>query len=116
MNLQLKPTKTVLVAYSGVKLKPEGTVLLECSMARSKANLQFYVSNHSETAVLGKNACETLGLIKRMDIDTLTIKYPMQVFFMDLVSSQVNITSTSTPQSLQSFMAAERYRWQLWIG
>lgn len=67
MNLQLKPTKTVLVAYGGVKLKPEGTVLLECSTAHSKANLLFYVSNHSETAILGKNACETLGLIKRME-------------------------------------------------
>lgn len=53
MNLHLKLTKTVLVAYSGEKLKPEGRVLLECSTAHSKANLLFYVSKHSETAILG---------------------------------------------------------------
>ncbi|KAK7879228.1 hypothetical protein WMY93_033987 [Mugilogobius chulae] len=76
IDLQLKPTKTVLVAYGGVKLKPEGTILLECSTAKIKTNLLFYVSNHSNTAILGKEACEALGLVKRMDIDTLTVKYP----------------------------------------
>ena len=76
LNLQLKPTKTVLVAYGGVKLKPEGTVSLECSTAHTRTNLLFYVSRHSNTAILGKDACEELGLIKRMDIDTLKVKFP----------------------------------------
>lgn len=76
MNLQLKPTKNVLVTYGGVRLKPEGTILPECSTAHTKANLLFYVSNHSETAILGKDACKALGLIKRMDTDMLTVNYP----------------------------------------
>lgn len=65
-----------MVAYGGVKLKPEGTISLECSNAQTKSNLLFYVSNHSDTAILGKDACEALGLIKRMDIDTLAVKFP----------------------------------------
>ncbi|GAA6090112.1 uncharacterized protein LOC122831395 [Tachysurus ichikawai] len=58
-----------------VQLKPEGTISLECSNAQTKSNLLFYVSNHSEAAILGKDACGALGLIKRMDIDTLAVKY-----------------------------------------
>lgn len=76
IHLQLKPTKTVLVAYGGVRLKPEGTITLECSTSKTKTNLLFYVSNHSNTAILGKEACEALGLVRRMDIDTLTVKLP----------------------------------------
>lgn len=41
MNLHIRPTKTVLVAYGGVKLKPKGTVSLECSTAQTKATLLF---------------------------------------------------------------------------
>lgn len=50
MNLQLKPKKTVLAKEDCVRLKPEGTVMLERSTAHLKAQLLFYVLNHSETA------------------------------------------------------------------
>lgn len=65
-HLQLQLTKTVLVAYEGMRLKPEGVITLKCSMPKIQASLTFYVSKHSSKPILGNVACEELHLVKRM--------------------------------------------------
>ena len=75
-KFSLKPTKTVLIAYGGARLEPEGTLTLTCSTSKAQADLTFYVSRHSTVAILGREACEELSLIKRVDIDTLAVKHP----------------------------------------
>ena len=75
-HLQLKPTKTMLVAYGGTRLKPEGTLTLKCSTPRAQASLPFYISRHSFTPILGNDACVALSLVKRVDIDTLNVTQP----------------------------------------
>lgn len=57
-ELCLKPTKTVLTAYGGARLKPEGMLTLMCYTPKSQANLTFYVSRHSPIPILGRKACE----------------------------------------------------------
>lgn len=72
----LKPTKTVLTAYGGVKLMPEGRLTFTCSTSKTQANLVFYVSRHSAIPILGREVCEELHLVKRVDVDTLDVKQP----------------------------------------
>ena len=66
-HIQLQPTRTVLVAYGGTRLKPEGTVSLVCETAKAKANLEFYVINQSAVPIMGREASEELRLVKRID-------------------------------------------------
>ena len=73
MKLSLKPTETMLTAYGGARLKPEGMLILTCSTARAQAKLTFYVSKHSSVPILGRAACEHLSLIKRVEVDTLNV-------------------------------------------
>ena len=75
-QFSLKPTKTVLIAYEGVRLDPEGTLTLTCWTSKAQAELTFYVSRHSTVPILGREACEELSLIKRVDIDTLAVRHP----------------------------------------
>ena len=75
-HLKLQPTKTVLVAYGGMRLKPEGVVTLKCSTPKTQASLTFYVSRHSSIPILGNEACEELRLVKRVDIDSIEVKHP----------------------------------------
>lgn len=58
-HLQLQPTKTVLVAYGGMRLRPEGLLTLKCSTPKACASLQFYVSRHSSTPILGGRLVKT---------------------------------------------------------
>lgn len=69
-------TKTVLVAYGGMRLKLEGVITLKCSTPKSQASLTVYVSRRSSTPILGNEACEQLHLVKRVDIDSLQAKLP----------------------------------------
>ena len=75
-HLQLQPTKTVLVAYGGMRLRPEGLLTLTCSTPKANSSLPFYISRHSSTPILGGDACEDLHLIKRLDINNLDVKHP----------------------------------------
>lgn len=45
-HLQLQPTKTVLVAYGGMRLRPEGLLTLKRSTPKAHASLPFYISRH----------------------------------------------------------------------
>ena len=75
-HLQLQPTKTVLVAYGGMRLRPEGLLTLTCSTPKAHASLPSYISRHSSTPILGGDACEDLHLIKRLDINNLDLNHP----------------------------------------
>ncbi|XP_057679220.1 uncharacterized protein K02A2.6 isoform X2 [Corythoichthys intestinalis] len=71
---QLQPTRVALVAYGGSRLKPEGTVSLTCDVARTKTDLQFFITKLPSTPILGRDACEQLNLVKRLE--AITIKAP----------------------------------------
>ena len=75
-HMQLQPTKTVLVAYGVMRLRPEGLLTLPCSTPKAHASLPFYILRHSSRPILGGNACEDLHLIKRLDINNLDVKHP----------------------------------------
>ena len=71
---RLEPTHLALVAYGGARLKPKGTVTFTCEAPNVKANLQFFVTTQSSTPILGREACETMQLVRRME--TLAVKAP----------------------------------------
>lgn len=69
----LQPTSTMLVAYGGTKLKPEGVANLQCVTPKVQACLPFYITRHSSIPILGKEACERMQLLKR--VETVVIKH-----------------------------------------
>lgn len=75
-HLLLRPTRTVLVAYGGMRLRPERKLTLKCSTPKAQASLPFYISRHSSIPILGREACEDLHLVKRVDVDTLDVEHP----------------------------------------
>ena len=85
--------------------------------------VSFYVSRYSTVPILGREACEELSLIKRVDIDTWqwNIQRQRKNWYpnthqssMDSVSLMENITFTQTPTLHQSYMDVEKYHLQLW--
>ena len=70
----LQPTPVVLVAYRGARLAPEGTVSFIRETTKSKSGLRFFVTKHSSTPILGKEACKKLKLVKIMDM--IRVKEP----------------------------------------
>lgn len=121
--LLLQPKKTVLGAYGGMGLRLEGILTFTCSTTKAQASLPFYISRHSSIPILGREACEELHLVKRVDIDTLDMKHPTtkeelivqhSTVFEGLGGFPESITSTQTPSVYQSYMAAEKYHWQYW--
>ena len=66
----LQPTQTILSAFvSGVKVKPAGTVTLQCipENAYVPTSIEFFVTNHTNLPV-SFSVCRTfevLGLVKR---------------------------------------------------
>ena len=64
---RLEPTHIALVAYGGACLKPKGTVTFTCEAPNVKANLQFFVTTQSSTPILGREACATMQLVRRME-------------------------------------------------
>lgn len=69
----LQPTSTILVAYGGTKLKPEGVANLHCVTPKVQICLPFYITSHSSIPILGKEACERMRLLKR--VETVVIKH-----------------------------------------
>lgn len=64
--IQLRPTETVLVAFSGARLPSDGIASLQCKTDRRAAIVEFHVTSLSEKAILGEEACTELGLVKRV--------------------------------------------------
>ncbi|XP_061128337.1 uncharacterized protein K02A2.6-like [Syngnathus typhle] len=74
--VQLRPTKTVLIAFGGARLTADGVASLECRTSKRKAVLDFHVSSQADKPILGGEACEELQLVKRMG--SLAAKAPQQ--------------------------------------
>ena len=64
-NTPIKPTKVRLTAYTGHKLQVIGTVTLKCRLNKQMHNLKFFVTKDDKKSILSRNACQSLGLIKR---------------------------------------------------
>ena len=61
----LNPTNTILAGFGrGMKIKPVGVVPYTCTVKGKSQVLDFYVISEGDTALLGRTACESLGLIK----------------------------------------------------
>ena len=68
-RVELQPTQTILSAFvNGVKVKPAGTVTLQCipENADVPMSIEFFVTNHTNLPLLGCRTCEVLGLVKRV--------------------------------------------------
>lgn len=59
-----------------MRLKPEGTIPLSCSTPKARPSLTFFLSRLLCVPILGKGACEVLGLVKWMDVDTVDVSGP----------------------------------------
>ena len=57
-SIQLKPTTTRLVSYSGNLVETEGTVVIPVSYRGKQYSLQFYFVNKPVQAISGLKACE----------------------------------------------------------
>ena len=71
---KVTPTSVVLRVYGGEKIVPEGKTELNVRGQR----LTFQIVNRGE-AILGKEACELLGLIKRTHIQDIETVKPQNV-------------------------------------
>ena len=70
-NVPLTPTDTILTAFGDNKIRPEGEAQLEvtCPQTSMTKLLNFYVTSASSIAILGRKACTTMNLVKRVAID-----------------------------------------------
>ena len=66
-SVELKPTNTRLVSYSGNLIELEGTVVLLVSYRGKQYSLLFYIVNNPVQAILGLKACEQLNVIQRVE-------------------------------------------------
>ena len=72
VDKKLKATSTVLTAFGGEKIKPQGSINLQVSTSQDNYDLNFYITDRSEIPLLGYEACEKLGLIKRVSVDIVS--------------------------------------------
>ncbi|KAJ8396758.1 hypothetical protein AAFF_G00013570 [Aldrovandia affinis] len=67
MPLNMQRTDTVLVAYGGARIQPKGVVKLLVQARRKQAQLYFFVTDASDTPLLGRQACVQLDLVRRVE-------------------------------------------------
>lgn len=58
-------TKNKIRAYGGQIISPVGICFLECVFENKKLLLEFYIIKENFCAILGLNACEQFGFVKR---------------------------------------------------
>ena len=63
----LSETSVVLSSYGDFKVKPEGTLNLNCEARGMTANLPFFVAAVESPPILGLSACQELNLVKRVE-------------------------------------------------
>lgn len=82
-DVKLEPTKLMLEAYGGGKIKPLGTVKLLCKTKKSSTIVEFVVTNiskpNNETGILGLKACQQLDLIRRVETMSI-VNTPKEMF------------------------------------
>ena len=59
-------TRNVLTGIGDGKIRPTGIVQLDCTCKETTYHLTFYVTD-GDLAILGKESCEKLDLIRRVD-------------------------------------------------
>ena len=71
---QLEPTKTVLTAFGNVRIKPVGVIKLQVTCPDTKRNqvMEFFVTDTDDIPILGKDACESMNLLRRVHVDGVT--------------------------------------------
>lgn len=55
-----------LVTYSGHTMEPKGKAILKCDYKGNECHLEFQVVERDSPAILGRDACSRLGLVKRV--------------------------------------------------
>lgn len=63
--IQLRPTKTVLIAFGGARLPSGGAAFLQCKTATHTAAVEFHVTHEADKTILDGDTCTELGLVKR---------------------------------------------------
>lgn len=74
--IRLQPTQTVLIAFGGARLHPNGVVSLKCKTAKTTATLNFHVTSQTDMPILGRAACEDLQLVQRVEAFTTLTPTP----------------------------------------
>ncbi|RXN08425.1 retrotransposon-like family member retr-1 [Labeo rohita] len=62
----LKKSNCTLVTYSGHTMETKGKVWLKCGYKDTEFDLEFQIVEEDSPAILGREACSKLGLIKRV--------------------------------------------------
>ena len=72
----LQDSPVTLVSFDNSRIKPVGQVCLkaECAENGKNVKLNFHVTDHSDTAVLGKKACAELNLVQRINVSNIKTK------------------------------------------
>ena len=66
-EVRIKPTNVVLTAFGDSKIKPLGTAVVPCKYKRSQWHVKLYITDGTNTPILGANTCEKMGLVKRVN-------------------------------------------------
>ncbi|ESO95059.1 hypothetical protein LOTGIDRAFT_160821 [Lottia gigantea] len=66
-----RTTNTVLHAFGNSKIRPIGKTEVKCTIGSTVKNLQFYVTDRADTAILGHRACEKFNLIQGLEVNVL---------------------------------------------
>ena len=64
--LKLQSTKVTLTAFGESKVKPLGTAIVPCSHNGDTWRVKFFVTEAPSLPILGQNACDKMGLVKRI--------------------------------------------------
>uniref|UniRef100_A0A8C1X2E4 Gypsy retrotransposon integrase-like protein 1 n=1 Tax=Cyprinus carpio TaxID=7962 RepID=A0A8C1X2E4_CYPCA len=67
VSVNIQKTNTVLVSYGGTRIKPEGVVKLHVHAKNKTTDMMFFVTTASDIALLGRQACVQLDLIRKVD-------------------------------------------------
>lgn len=67
LKQKLQRTEIVLEAYGGAKIKPIGSIMLECSVGKQKCNVQFLIVDSKSKSVLGLRECKALNLVRMVN-------------------------------------------------
>ena len=71
---QLEPTKTVMTAFGNVIIKPVGVIKLQVTCPDTKLNqvMEFFLTDTDDIPILGKDACQSMNLLRRVHVDGVT--------------------------------------------
>ena len=64
---KMTKSRTKLASYSGHHIETLGATNLTCVIKNTKHNVKYFVTEMDNTAILGVEACQKLGLIEKFD-------------------------------------------------